>query len=70
MEKKREQKRLSIAELKAFKGFGHYTPEQAEETIATLEKLSVLFFELFQKRKHLFENPNSLSDDNNKQHAA
>ncbi len=51
MENKRKHKRLSISELKRFKGFVDYTNEQAEEVIATLEKISVLFFELFHKSK-------------------
>lgn len=42
-------KRLSIEELKAFPGFENYTDEMAEETIKTLETLSVLFYELYQK---------------------
>ncbi len=55
MEKKGKQKRLSIAELKSFKGFDDYTDQQAEEAIATLEKFSILLFELYQKRKALIE---------------
>ena len=34
---------------KAFPGFENYTDEMAEETIKTLEKLSILFFELHEK---------------------
>jgi hypothetical protein len=42
-------KRLSIEELKAFPGFENYTDEMANETIITLEKLSILLYELHQK---------------------
>ena len=43
------KKRLSIAELKSYPGFENYTDEMAEETIASLEALSILFYELYQK---------------------
>ena len=42
-------KRLSIEELRAFSGFENYTDEMAEETIKSLEALSILFYELHQK---------------------
>ena len=44
-----KRKRLTTDELKKHKGFENYTDEQAEETIFTLEKLSVLFYELYMK---------------------
>ncbi len=44
-------KRLSLAELKNCKGFENYSDEQAEETIKSLEKISVLFYELYMKQK-------------------
>jgi hypothetical protein len=44
-------KRLSLAELKNCKGFESYSEQQAEETIKSLEKLSVLFYELYMKQK-------------------
>jgi hypothetical protein len=47
----KKHKRLSVAELRSCKGFENYTDEQAEETIMTLEKLSILFYELYMKRK-------------------
>jgi hypothetical protein len=50
-ELKSKHKRLTIQELKGFKNFENYTDEQAEETITTLEKLSILFYELYIKRK-------------------
>ena len=43
------QKRLTIEELRAFPGFENYTDEMAQETIASLESLSILFYELHQK---------------------
>ena len=43
------KKRLSIAELKSYPGFENYTDEMAEETIASLEALSILFYEHYQK---------------------
>lgn len=43
------RKRLTIEELRAFPGFENYTDEMAEETIKTLEKLSILFYDLHQK---------------------
>ena len=44
-------KRLTIAELKKCKGFENYSDEQAEETINSLEKLSILFYQLFMEQK-------------------
>lgn len=38
------KKRLSIDELKSYPGFENCTDEIAEETIASLEALSILFF--------------------------
>ena len=46
-------KRLTIAELRNCKGFESYSEEQAEETINSLEKLSILFYELFMKKKRI-----------------
>lgn len=43
------KKRLSIEELKSYPGFENYTDEMAEETIANLEALSILFYEHYQK---------------------
>lgn len=50
MEKK-GKKRLSIAQLKNFKGLENLSDDEAEAGITSLEKLSVLFFELYQKSK-------------------
>jgi hypothetical protein len=49
--KEKIHKRLTIAELKNCKGFENYTDEHAEETIKSLEKLSLLFYELYMKEK-------------------
>ncbi len=43
------KKRLSIDELKSYPGFENYTDEMAEEAIASLEALSILFYEHYQK---------------------
>ena len=48
-------KRLSLAELKNCKGFENYSEQQAEETIKSLEKISVLFYELYMKQKQTVE---------------
>lgn len=45
--KEKVHKRLTIAELRNCKGFENYTDEHAEETIKSLEKLSILFYELY-----------------------
>ena len=46
-----KRKRLSIDELRNCKGFENYTDEQAEETISSIEILSVLFYEIYFKTK-------------------
>jgi hypothetical protein len=46
-----KRKRLSKDELRKYKGFENYTDEQAEDTISSLEKLSVLFYEIYFKIK-------------------
>jgi hypothetical protein len=51
--KEKTHKRLTIAELKNCKGFENYTDERAEETIQTLETLSILFYQLYIKQKQL-----------------
>jgi hypothetical protein len=43
------KKRLSFNELKSSPRFENYTDETAEETIASLETLSILFYEYYQK---------------------
>jgi hypothetical protein len=54
-DKEKVHKRLSLAELKNCKGFENYSEQQAEETIKSLEKLSVLFYELYMKQKQTVE---------------
>ena len=69
MEKKEKgHKRLTIAELRNCKGFENYSDEQAEETIRSLEKLSILFYELYMKQKqkegkYLFNKKNSRNEN-------
>ena len=53
MEKKK--KRLTIAELKGFKGYDNVSDEEAEYVISSLEKISILFLELFQTKKEEME---------------
>ncbi len=71
MEKKEKgHKRLTIAELRNCKGFENYSDEQAEETIRSLEKLSILFYELYMKQKqkegnYLFNKKNIGNSINN-----
>lgn len=38
--------KLTIEKLRNFKGFENYSDQQAEETIKSLEKLSILFYKL------------------------
>lgn len=47
--KTKPKKRLSIEELKSYPGLENYTDEMAEKTIASLEALSILFYEHYQK---------------------
>ena len=61
MEKKKH-KRLTIAELRNFKGFENYTEEQAEETIRSLEKLSILFYQLYKKQQERKGNFKNIKD--------
>lgn len=60
---KKEHKRLSIDELKKHKGLEHLSNEQAEESIKSLETLSILIFEMFKKNKLLKEKQKKLSDE-------
>ena len=41
---KKVHRRLTFEELRAFPGFENFTDEQAEETIKSLEALSILFY--------------------------
>jgi hypothetical protein len=49
-------KRLTLSELRNCKGFENYSEQQAEETIKTLEKLAILFYELYMKQKKQEQN--------------
>lgn len=53
MEKRKGYKRLSIEELKSFKGCENYTNEEAEEIIETLEQMTIVLFKLYQKNKKI-----------------
>ena len=67
MESKKKQ-RLTIAQLRSFKGYENFSEEEAESTIATLEKLSSIFFELYLKKKKESEmqnNSGTIIDVNN-----
>jgi len=63
----KSKKRLSIDELKSYSGFENYTDEMAEETIASLEALSILFYEHYQKsirqKERLKTLPTSKTED-------
>ena len=59
MKKDKKHKCLTIAELRQFKDFDSISDEEARNTIATLEKFSILLFELYQKKQE-FKEINSL----------
>lgn len=48
---KKELKRMTVDELRQFKGFENYSELQAKKTIQTLEILSMLFYELHLKHQ-------------------
>lgn len=48
---KKGHKRLTITELRRFKGFENYSDEKAEEVIKTLEALSILFYKSYMKEQ-------------------
>ncbi len=51
----KKYKRLTKEELRNCKGLENYSDEQAEEAIQTIEKLSILFYELYKKEKQTSE---------------
>lgn len=51
----KKQKRLTVSELRNFKGLTNLSDEDAESAISTLEKFSLLMFELYKKDKALKE---------------
>lgn len=64
MANKKKHKRLTIGELRTFPGFEKYTDEQAEATIKTLETLSILFYELYMKKKYSERKLSILKNEN------
>lgn len=51
----KKQKRLTVSELRNFKGLDHLSENEAESAISTLEKFSLLMFEMYKKEKALKE---------------
>jgi hypothetical protein len=51
----RKHKRLSVAELRKCNGFENISDPEAEKTIIDLEKLSILFYELYMKQKRIMQ---------------
>jgi len=43
--------RITLQELRSFEGFEVISEQEGEETIDTLQNMSVLFFELFMQKK-------------------
>jgi hypothetical protein len=64
MTNEKKHKRLTIDELRTFPGFEKYTDEQAEATIKTLETLSILFYELYMKKKYSERKLNMIKNEN------
>jgi hypothetical protein len=54
--KRKDYKRLSIEELRSFKGCENYTDEEAVEIIDTLEQMTIVLFKLYQKNKKIEDN--------------
>ena len=51
----KKQKRLTVSELRNFKGLNHLSEDEAESAISTLEKFSLLMFDMYKKEKALKE---------------
>ena len=51
----KKQKCLTVSELRNFKGLDSLTDDEAEAAISTLEKFSLLMFEMYKKDKALKE---------------
>ncbi len=49
----KKYKRLTIDELRSCKGFENVSDEEANNIVEALEKLSILFYELYHKQKAL-----------------
>lgn len=59
----KKQKRLTVSELRNFKGLGNLSDDDAENAISTLEKFSLLMFEMYKKDKALKENLKNKEED-------
>lgn len=59
----KKHKRLTIEELRAFPSFEGFSDEKAEETIKDLEKLSILFYELYHKELQAKATETEISSD-------
>ena len=51
----KKQKCLTVSELRNFKGLEGLNDDEAKEAISTLEKFSILMFEMYKKDKALKE---------------
>lgn len=60
MEVTKKHKRLTVEELRSCKGFENISEDEAEEIIQLLEKLSILFYELYMKQKMQKQKLNNL----------
>ena len=59
----KKQKRLMVSELRNFKGLGNLSDDDAENAISTLEKFSLLMFEMYKKDKALKEKLKNKEED-------
>ncbi len=59
----KKQKRLTVSELRNFKGLDHLSEDEAESAISTLEKFSLLMFEMYKKEKALKESLKNINKD-------
>ena len=59
----KKQKRLTVSELRNFKGLGNLSDDDTENAISTLEKFSLLMFEMYKKDKALKEKLKNKEED-------
>jgi len=59
----KKQKRLTVSELRNFKGLGNLSDDDAENAISTVEKFSLLMFEMYKKDKALKEKLKNKEED-------
>ena len=59
----KKQKRLTVSELRNFKGLGNLSDDDSENAISTLEKFSLLMFEMYKKDKALKEKLKNKEED-------